>query len=154
MLLSVNMIHASQLDFIKTKSGRILVHNCCFLRHRTPASLQPPSPSQNSSAAHHTSLPVQPSPLSQAQDKVRCSTHTRRPPVEDPTWPKWCQGQIQDLVRGVVNLHSGIRMARLDCTNFPIFPSEDQKKVSTYCYSHYRPSPERSLYTPLLYHRC
>ena len=80
--------------FIKTKSGWILVCNRHFLRRCTPASLQPPSPSQDSSTAFHTSLPVQPSPLSQAQDEVHRSNHTRKPParlVEDSTWPKWCQ---------------------------------------------------------------
>ena len=72
------------------------------------------------------------------------------------------QGRIQDLVRGGAKLTQWRRMRHLSSrtrmngstllhkffVTLPIFPSEEQKKqtnkkkkVSTYCYSHYGPSP-------------
>ena len=43
--------------FIKTQSGRIFVRNHCFLRHCTPASLQPPSLLRTSASQTTPSTP-------------------------------------------------------------------------------------------------
>ena len=72
--------------YVKTQSGRVLVCNRRFLRHRTPASLQPHTlPREQPSTSQHTS----PQPREHTTE-TRHSTRTRRPPsrlIEDPNWP-------------------------------------------------------------------
>ena len=49
--------------YVKTHSGRVLVHNRCFLRRRIPASLQPLVPVCHPSTPNqHTSPPANSSP--------------------------------------------------------------------------------------------
>ena len=80
--------------YVKTHSGQVLVRNRRFLRHRTPASLQPPTVSpQSPTTSQHASPQTLFSPSPQPQEHTtttRHSTRTRRPPsrlIEDPNWP-------------------------------------------------------------------
>ena len=83
---------------VKTRSGRILVHNRRFLRHRTPASLcaSTPNPAQPGTSQHlkapSNSHELTPEPLADqpAAQEPRRSDRPHRPPqrlVEDPAWP-------------------------------------------------------------------
>lgn len=86
---------------VKTQSGRILIRNRRFLRHRIPASLcasvrNPPqlNTSQHPSEAPtiHTNNELSPHPLASQTppQELRRSDRPHRPPqrlIEDPTWP-------------------------------------------------------------------
>lgn len=72
---------------VKTKGGRILVHNRRFLRHRVPASLQSrtPSPQATNTPPPPTSAPPQEHPTA-----TRHPQRPHKPParlIEDPSWP-------------------------------------------------------------------
>ena len=84
---------------VKTQSGRILVRNRRFLRHRTPASVcaSVPSPAQSDISQHpkevptnnHEKTPDSPASRPATQELPR-SDRPRRPPqrlIEDPAWP-------------------------------------------------------------------
>ena len=80
--------------YIKTHSGRVLVHNRRFLRRRIPASLQPLVPVCHPSTPNqHTSPPANSSPPPASPESTIHTCHSlrpRRPPsrlVEDPNWP-------------------------------------------------------------------
>ena len=80
--------------YLMTHSGRVLVRNRRFLRHGTPALLQPPTVShQSPTTSQHTSPQTLFTPSPQPQEHTtttRHSTRTRRPPsrlIKDPNWP-------------------------------------------------------------------
>ena len=71
---------------IKTLSGRVLVRNRRFLRHRTPASLLLPA----STCQPTTPTTSSPLILPESTTKIRHSQRARKPPmrlIEDPNWP-------------------------------------------------------------------
>ena len=79
---------------IRTQSGRVLVQNKHFLRHRSPASCVPLAPSQQNLPANPpnqptTYAPSQETPVQPPHQQHRSQRPHRAPMhlIEDPSWP-------------------------------------------------------------------
>ena len=83
---------------VRTQSGRVLVRNRRFLRHRSPASCVPPTTAQQNPPTSYPNLPNRPATHTPSQEtsftqpphQQRRSQRPHRAPlrlIEDPDWP-------------------------------------------------------------------